>query len=84
MTNAMNGPRIRLFGRTACSLCDAARDLVSEVCVEFDTAFEEIDVDTDPELRAEYGELVPVVLVDGKQIGFWQIDPNRLRAALQA
>lgn len=83
MKNTTNGPRVRLFGRRVCPLCDNARDLVAEACAEFGTTFEEIDVDSDPALRAEYGELVPVVLVDDKQIGFWRIDPARLRAALQ-
>lgn len=82
MNNALQVPRIQLFGRTACSLCDEARDIVVEACAKFDVTYEEIDVDTDPELRAEYGELVPVVLVDGEQIGFWRIDEKRLHAAL--
>lgn len=83
MNNTMNGPRIKLFGRAACTLCDTARDLVIEACAEFGVEYQEIDVDGDPELRAEYGELVPVVLVDGKQVGFWRIDKERLYAALR-
>lgn len=82
MNNTMNGPRIRLFGRAACTLCDSARDLVVEACAKFGVEYEEIDVDTDPQLRADYGELVPVVFVDGKQIGFWRIDKDRLHTAL--
>jgi len=82
MNNTMNPARVQLFGRKACPLCDTARDLVAEICAEYGTNFEEIDVDTDPELRTEYGELVPVVLVDGKQVGFWRIDAERLRSAL--
>lgn len=83
MENITNGPRIRLFGRKACPLCDTARDLVEATCAEFNVEFEEIDIDMDPQLRAEYGELVPVVQVDGKQIGFWNIDPKRLHAAVR-
>ena len=39
-------------------------------------------MDGDPELRAEYGDLVPVVLVDGKELGYWRIEEARLRRAL--
>jgi hypothetical protein len=39
-------------------------------------------VDADPELRAEYGDRVPVFLVDGVEHGYWQVEEDRLRAAL--
>lgn len=45
-------------------------------------AWSELDIDTDPTLVQRYGELIPVVLVDGVQIGYWRIEPERLRAAL--
>ena len=40
------------------------------------------DVDADPELRAEYGDRVPVILIDGEEHGYWQVEEDRLRAAL--
>ena len=43
----------------------------------------ETDIDADPALRAEFGELVPVVRVDGKELGYWRIDEGRLRRALR-
>ena len=33
-------------------------------------------------LRAEYGDRVPVILVDGREHGFWTVEEPRLRAAL--
>ena len=41
---------------------------------EAGVAWTETDVDADPALRAEFGELVPVVRVDGKELGYWRID----------
>ena len=35
-------------------------------------------------MLARYGEYIPVVLVDGEQHDFWQVSPERLRAALRA
>ena len=43
-----------------------------------------MDVDVDPQDRAEYGDLVPVVLVDGVPIGYYEISEHRLREALAA
>jgi hypothetical protein len=39
-------------------------------------------VDGDPELRAEYGDRVPVILIDGCEHGYWKVEEQRLRAAL--
>ncbi|GGF95817.1 hypothetical protein GCM10007304_07110 [Rhodococcoides trifolii] len=45
-----------------------------------------IDVDeaasTDPELRAEYGDRLPVVLLDGAEHSYWDVDEVRLRRDL--
>lgn len=40
------------------------------------------DVDSDAELRAEYGDHVPVILIDGIEHGYWQVEEQRFRAAL--
>lgn len=74
--------RVTLVTRTGCHLCDDARAVVSAVCAEAGVAWAEEDVDATPGGRAEHGEYVPVVLVDGVRQGFWRIDPSRLRAAI--
>jgi hypothetical protein len=43
----------------------------------------EQNVDVDPRLASEYGDRVPVVLVDGKEHGYWRVEEARLRRALQ-
>jgi hypothetical protein len=35
------------------------------------------DVEADLELRAEYGDRVPVILVDGCEYGFWRVEEQR-------
>lgn len=84
--------RVVLFGRAGCHLCDEARALVAEVCAETGEPWTEVDIDSpDAPLvgggrRAgeEYGELVPVVEVDGIRQGYWRIDAERVRRALAA
>ncbi|WP_286218498.1 glutaredoxin family protein [Paraoerskovia sediminicola] len=78
-------PRVLLYSRAACHLCDEARDVVVQVCSDAGESFDEIDIDApgaDPALREEHGEHVPVVLVDGRQQGFWRVDAGRLARAL--
>jgi glutaredoxin len=74
--------RVTLITRSACHLCDEARAVVARVCADAGVAFAEVDVDSDPVARAEHGDFVPVVLVDGVRRGFWAIDAETLRAAL--
>ncbi|MPV50475.1 MULTISPECIES: glutaredoxin family protein [unclassified Pseudactinotalea] len=73
---------VRFYTRAHCHLCEEARRLLSAECARAGLEFAEIDVDSDPELRARYGEYVPVVVVDDTQVGYWRIEPARLRAAL--
>lgn len=79
---ATPAPRVTLYGRAGCHLCDTAREVVARVCADLGETWEEIDIDTDPVLEDRYGEEIPVTLVDGAQHDFWRVDEARLRAAL--
>lgn len=74
--------QLTLLTRPGCHLCQDARAVVLEVGAATGTPFVELDVDADGDLRAEYGDMVPVVLIDGVQHGYFRIDPSRLREAL--
>ncbi|SEJ13161.1 glutaredoxin family protein [Demequina mangrovi] len=74
--------RVLLLGRAGCHLCDDARAVVEAVCGERGEAWEEVDIDTDADLKARYGDEIPVVKVDGETVGFWRIDADRLHRAL--
>lgn len=71
-----------LVGRSGCHLCEQAVTVVAQVVAEAGETWELVDVDGDPDLRARYGEMVPVVLVDGRQVDFHRIDVGRVRDAL--
>lgn len=80
-------PRVVLYVRAACHLCDDARVVVTTVAEETGEEWAEVDIDTAPDaatLTAAYGELVPVVTVDGVRQGYWKLDADRLRRALTA
>ena len=75
---------VTLLSRSGCHLCDEARDTAASVAAETGHDFEVVDVDADLEMRAEYGDRVPVLLIDGAEHGYYTVDPDRLRAALTA
>jgi glutaredoxin len=73
---------VTLLVRDQCHACAAAREEIARICAELDVPWHTTDVDTDPELRAEYGDRVPVILVDGVEHGYYRVEPERLRRAL--
>jgi hypothetical protein len=74
--------RLVLLSRTGCHLCDDARTVVAAVADELGVGWDERDVDGDAALADEYGDRVPVVLLDGAEHSYWRVDAVRLRAAL--
>ena len=75
-------PRVTVYTRTDCGLCVKAEAEVARICADLGVGWTAVDIDTDPELRAEYGDRVPVIEVDGREHGFWRVEEERLRAAL--
>ena len=75
-------PRVVLYSKPGCHLCDDARTVVEAVCAELGESYDEVDITTSEELMEAYGEQIPVTFVDGRQHDFWRVDAVRLRAAL--
>jgi len=73
---------VTLLSRVDCHACEQARADLERICGELGVPWDVRDVDGDRELRAEYGDRVPVILVDGAEHGYWSVEEDRLRAAL--
>ncbi len=79
---------IELLTRAGCGLCEQAAARLAELSGELGFGLTVTDVDAaaaggDPALRAEYGDRLPVVLLDGAEHSYWEIDETRLRADLR-
>ena len=70
--------RITLITRVNCHLCDVAKEALDRVAAASGETWREVDVDSDPELRGEYSERVPVILLDGEEHGYWRVEEERL------
>jgi glutaredoxin len=73
---------VTVYTRAGCGLCAEAETEVARICADVGAGWSTVDVDSDPDLRAEYGDRVPVIEVDGREHGFWRVEEDRLRAAL--
>ena len=77
--------RVVVYTREDCHLCERARETVESVASgRADVTVERVDVDGDPDLRATYGDRVPVVAVDGEDAFEIRVDADDLRARLDA
>lgn len=76
--------RVTLISKADCELCAQARTVIAAVCADLSEEWEEIFIESDPTLAAEYWTDIPVTLVDGQRHDYWRVDPQRLRAALLA
>lgn len=75
-------PDVTVLSRANCHLCEVAEQEVDRICGELGVPWTVTDVDSDAELRAEYGDQVPVILIDGAQHGYWRVEEERFRRAL--
>jgi glutaredoxin len=72
--------RVTLISRAGCHLCEVAEQALDRIAAGDWTR---LDVDSSTELEREYGDRVPVVLLDGKEHGYWKVEEERLLRDMQ-
>lgn len=75
---------VTLMVRRTCGSCTRVRDQIAPVCAELGVRLTVTDVDSAPALAVEFGDRVPVVLVDDEEVACWEIDDDELVAAVIA
>ena len=78
---------LTLIGKPGCHLCDEAREAVHGVIAALPDGAPAVEVVErnileEPDLREQYVEDIPVILVDGRMHTYWRVDPARLRTAI--
>ena len=74
----MSEPRLTLITRPGCHLCEMAKEALARVATATGERWVEVDVTEDLELEREYGDRLPVVLLDGREHGYWRVEEDRL------
>ena len=80
-------PRFALVTRPACHLCDLMEERLVDVLERRGLAWSRLDVDRDARLLELYGDTVPVLLLDGREVARVRISRRalaRLADALEA
>jgi hypothetical protein len=85
----MTRRQVQLLTRAGCTICDGVHAQLTQLATELDFELKKTDVDAeaangDTALRAEFGDRLPVVLLDGREHSYWELDEPRLRKDLAA
>ena len=76
--------KVTVYSRTGCHLCEIAIDLINSVKGSDNFSLEIKLIDNDSELQKEYGEQVPVILIDEKVQDYWRVDLIRFTKAINS
>lgn len=68
--------------RESCGSCKRVHAQILPVIQAAGASLEVRDVDQDRELAMEYGDRVPVVVIDGEEFACWEVDNDELAAEL--
>ncbi len=75
-------PKVTLYTRIGCHLCDDAKEVLESVRREKPFELDVVDVDTDPALVELYTYEVPVITIEGRKAFKYRVDAAALRAKL--
>jgi glutaredoxin len=80
---AAAGHAVSLITRTGCHLCETAQQRLSELAAELGFVLSTVDVDSSRELANQYSDRVPVILIDGREHGYWRLEEERFIRAIR-
>jgi glutaredoxin len=79
----MKQPIVRIYSRTGCHLCENAENLLVPLSKSLDFAIEIKLIDGDKELEDLYGQLIPVVKINGEYFTHFRVDVEEFKSFLE-
>jgi len=76
--------KVTVISRAGCHLCEIAIDKINSVKDELRFELEIKLINDLPELEQEYGEQVPVIMIDYKIHDYWRVDIERFTKAIKS
>ena len=73
---------VTMYARRNCHLCEVAKEVVESARNEAEFEFEVVFIDGEAGLEKEYGEEVPVTLINGKRHDYFKVDRTRFIEAV--
>jgi glutaredoxin len=79
----MKQSEVTIYGRTGCHLCENAVNSLRSVKDQLNLEITEILIDNNKELEDLYGQLIPVIHIDGKYFSHFRIDLAEFKSFLE-
>lgn len=74
---------VTIYGRTGCHLCENVVNLLVSQKDQLKIEVEEILIDNNRELEDLYGQLIPVIHVDGKYFSHFRVELEEFKTFLE-
>src|ERR1700691_1559140 len=75
LESSMPDPRtVVVYSRKGCHLCEVVKESLSKLSRRGGFTWQDIDVDSDSDLRRQYNDEVPVVFIDGRKAFKYRMD----------
>nr|WP_188691703.1 glutaredoxin family protein [Pullulanibacillus camelliae] len=75
-------PKIILYSKERCPLCDEVKAWLDLLCEAHDLSYKEIDIYSDDALLEQYQLMIPVVAVDGEVAAAGRISYQEIEKTL--
>ncbi len=75
--------QITVYTQPGCHLCEDAVRLLIRLQAEMPFTLEEVNIEHDPALLAEYGEQIPVGLLNGELLFEYAVDEDQVQKKLK-
>lgn len=74
--------KVELMARSTCGSCARVAAQIRPVVAAAGAELVIVDVDSDSALASEFGDRVPVVVIDDEEFSCWEVDNEELAAEL--
>ncbi|AEX41084.1 Conserved hypothetical protein [Corynebacterium diphtheriae] len=78
----MDMHKVELMVRSTCGSCARVAAQIRPVVAAAGAELVIVDVDSDSALASEFGDRVPVVVIDDEEFSCWEVDNEELAAEL--
>ncbi|MFZ0064152.1 MAG: glutaredoxin family protein [Pyrinomonadaceae bacterium] len=75
--------KVVIYSKPECHLCDEAKAAIQAADCEGQYTLEEVNIETDPDLRRRYRYDIPVITLDGVEAFRHRVSPEQFREALR-
>jgi glutaredoxin len=77
-------PQVILYSRKGCHLCEVVKESLAKLSRRTQFTLQEIDVDSDLNLRRQFTDEVPVVFINGQKAFKYRMDEKEFLKKLEA